>query len=267
VNALTSTLFVTSIAARIGSTSRSGSRSGSRLRRGLTLIEILVVLAIVAIVSVGVLGGSGQLEGARLKQGAMLVSGAVRAGYARANATSKSIRLVFDFEKDTMWLEEADRPHLVQTKDKAGTGGADPVTANEKAALQESDRLIKGPQAPRPAFRPVTKGDVGDTAEQKSLRPLPRGITFREIQTGHDLEPKKAGRAYLYFWPGGETERAVIQVAPKPPGEDRTFTDDNKTMSLIVSPLTGKVTLKQGSIALKIPTDDTEASEREDRGI
>lgn len=233
---------------------------------GLTLIEILVVLAIIAVITVGVLGGSGQLEGARLKQSATLVSGAVRAGYGRANATSKSVRLVFDFEKDAMWLEEADQQHLVQSGDKTGTGGADPVTAAERAALDEGDRILKGPRAPRSAFRPVSKGEIGDQTEVKSARPLPRGITFREVQTTHDSSPRREGRAYLYFWPGGQTERAVIQLAPKPRTEERVFTDE-KTLTVEVAPLTGKAQLKAGSVALKIPTDEREASEREDRSL
>ncbi len=241
-----------------------------RLRRrfvsGLTLIEILVVLAIVAVLTVGVMGGSGQLEGARLKQAATLVSGAVRAGYGRANATSKSVRLVFDFEKDSMWLEEADQRHLVQSNDKSGAAGANPVTDAERAAAAESERIVKGPKPPRATFKPVTKGEIGDQAEMKSLRALPRGITFREVQASHDLEPKQSGRAYLYFWPGGMTERAVVQLAPKPGDETRVFNDD-RTLTLLVSPLTGKTTLKAGSVALKVPKDDAEASEREDRSL
>lgn len=238
-----------------------------RAARGLTLIEILVVLAIIAVITVGVLGGSGQLEGARLKQSATLVSGAVRSGYARANATSKSVRLVLDFEKDAMWLEEADQLHLVQSKDKSGAGGADPVTDAERAATAESDRIVKGPRAPKPAFKPVTKGDIGDTSEVKTLRPLPSGITFREVQTAHDAEPRKTGRAYVYFWPGGLTERAVIQLAPKPPKDREREFNDERTMSLVVSPLTGKTTLKPGAATLKMPIDDVEASEREDRSL
>ncbi len=235
-------------------------------RGGLTLIEILVVLAIIAIITVGVMGGSGQLEGARLKQGATLVSGAVRAGYARANTTSKSVRLVFDFEKDAMWLEEAEQPHLVQSGDKTGTGGANPVTDAERAAVADGDRIIKGPRAPKSAFRIVTRGEIGDQSETKSMKQLPRGITFREIQTSHDADPRKTGRAYLYFWPGGQTERAVIQVSPKPKTEERIFTEE-KTLSLVIAPLTGKTVLKGGSVALKIPTDDVEASDRQDRSL
>ena len=165
-----------------------------RLRRrfvsGLTLIEILVVLAIVAVLTVGVMGGSGQLEGARLKQAATLVSGAVRAGYGRANATSKSVRLVFDFEKDSMWLEEADQRHLVQSNDKPGAAGANPVTDAERAAAAESERIVKGPKPPRATFKPVTKGEIGGQAEMKALRALPRGITFLEVSASatHNID-------------------------------------------------------------------------------
>lgn len=252
-----------------GAPSKGGGRvprANARAERGLTLIEILVVLAIVAVITVGVLGGSGQLQGARLKQAATLVSGAIRAGYGRANANSKSVRLVFDFEKDAMWLEEADQPHLVQSGDKSAAGGADPVTDAERAAQADGDRIIKGPKAPKASFHPVRQGEIGDVSEQKSMRPLPTGITFREIQTAHDSDVRKEGRAYLYFWPGGQTERAVVQLAPKPAGEERVFADE-KTITVEVSPLTGKTSLKSGSVALKIPRDDTEASEREDRSL
>jgi hypothetical protein len=36
---------------------------------------------------------------------------------------------------------------------------------------------------------------------------------------------------------------------------------------LLVSPLTGKVTVKSGPAPLKVPLDDKEASEREDNGF
>src|SRR4029077_20179696 len=88
--------------------------------------------------------------------------------------------------------------------------------------------------------------------------PLPRGIKFREIQTAHDDAPRTSGRAYLYFWPGGMTERASIQLRL---GDS---TDDSDTLTLLVSPLTGKVTAKDGPVSLVIPVDDKSASERED---
>ena len=236
----------------------------------MTLLEILVVMVIIAVVVVGVIGGTGQLGGARLKHAATAISGAVKVAYTRATATSKSLRLVFDFEQNAMWLEEGDAPMLVQAKDLSGSGGADPATEAEKLALAEGADILQGPKVARPHFHPIagismTADEVsvdkeGVPAGGKGPIKLPRGITFREIQTGHDDVPRDKGRAYLYFWPGGLTERASIQIRI---GES---TDDGDTLSLVLAPLTGKVTAKNGPVALVIPTDDKSASEREDNG-
>ena len=67
-------------------------------------------------------------------------------------------------------------------------------------------------------------------------------------------------QAYLYFWPGGQTERANIQLKV---GES---TNEKEAMTLVVSPLTGKVTVKDGAVPLTTPEDDKAASEREDPG-
>ena len=101
---------------------------------------------------------------------------------------------------------------LVQSKDLAGTGGADPVTDVEKAALAVGEQVIKSPPIPKPRFHPIEAFGFGDVEGGKGGRPLQRGITFREVQTAHDDQPRTEGRAYLYFWPGGLTERAEIQL-------------------------------------------------------
>src|SRR5271168_3652044 len=108
-----------------------------RASRGMTLLEIMVVMIIIAVLVVGVVGGTGQLGGARLKHTATAICGAVKVAYTRATATSRSLRLVFDIDQRTMWLEEGDAPMLVQPKDATGTGGADPATDAEKKAIAE----------------------------------------------------------------------------------------------------------------------------------
>src|SRR5262245_36966235 len=106
----------------------SRARALARARdAGVTLIEIMVVMLIIAIVTGGVVAGSGQLGSARLKRAATMTTGAIRVAYTRATTTSKVQRLVFDFEKNAIWLEESGQPMLVQSKDTTGTGGADPM--------------------------------------------------------------------------------------------------------------------------------------------
>jgi general secretion pathway protein H len=236
----------------------------------MTLVEVMVVVVIAVIVSVMLVGGSGQLAGARLKHAASALAGAVRVAFTRATTTSKHLRLVMDVSSSTVWMEEGDAPMLVTMKDKTGAGGADPATEAEKAAVADAETIVKGPKIARAHFHPV--GGISLTSDQvtvdkdgkpiggKGPLPLPRGITFRSVQSLHDDAPRTEGRAYLYFWPGGLTERSSIQIRI---GDSD---DDGDTLSLLVSPLTGKVTVKNGAVSLVIPLDDKSASERQDNG-
>jgi general secretion pathway protein H len=236
----------------------------------MTLLEVMIVMVIIAVCVIGVVGGTGQTGGARLKHTAAGISGAIKVAFTRATATSKSMRLVFDIGSKAMWLEEGDQPMLVEPKDHSPSGGADPATDAERLARAEGAEILKGPQVARPSFHPVAgismTSDVvavspdGKPLGPKGPLPLPRGISFREVQTGHDDKPRTEGRAYLYFWPGGLTELAEIQV------RIGNSEDDGDTLTLQVAPLTGKVTVKNGPVALVIPVDDKGASDRQDNG-
>jgi general secretion pathway protein H len=217
-------------------------------------------MAIVALIMGAVVIGSGQLASARMRHSSTMISGAIRIGFSRASATSKSVRLVMDFAENEIWLEEGDQPMLVQSKDMTGTGGAAAATTAEKQAIDEGSRIVKGPTAPRASFREIEPMGLAASAPGKGHKALERGIRFREVQAAHDDEPRKEGRAYLYFWPGGRTERASIQLKV---GE---ATNEHDAITLSVAPLTGKVTVTDGAIALPKALDDKDLSEREDPG-
>jgi len=222
---------------------------------------MLIVLLIIALVSAGVVMGTGQLSGAKLHKSATTITGLIRVAYVRATVTARSERIVFDLDTGKFWLEESEQPMLVQTHDTTGTGGADPVTEAERQALAEKARLITGPQAPRPTFHAVKPGLYAASDNQGgSEQSLPFGIRFRDVQTAHDEDARTKGRAYLYFWPGGLTERASIVLRK---GDSLAETD---AMTLMVSPITGVVTIKPGNISLPTITEDKDLNEREDRG-
>lgn len=250
--------------------SRLARRRVGLRARGMTLIEILIVLAIIGVVTGGVLAGTGQLASSRLRQSSTTLAGAIRVAYTQATATSRSVRLVLDLDEQTFWLEEADRPMLVQSKGASSTGGAEGATTAEQEAEAETARIVKGPVAPKARFKVIETAGVAVSAKQKGPKPLARGIAFRSVQTAHDAEPRTQGRAYIYFWPGGQTERASVQLFPcGKPAEDRARCglDDAPTITLSVSPLTGKVTALDGPRELaKPPTTDDEASDRVDTG-
>jgi general secretion pathway protein H len=187
----------------------------------------------------------------------MIIS-AIKVAFTRATATSRDIRLVMDLDQKKIWLEESDAPMLTQAKDKSATGGADPMNQLEMAAIAEGKRIMNGPPIPKPRFHPIEVYGFGDTESGKGGKALQRGITFRSVQTTHDDAPRTSGRAYVYFWPGGRTERAAIQLRI---GDSE---EAGLTMTLLVSPLTGKVTVKGGPAELVVPVDDVQKSDRQD---
>ena len=230
-------------------------------QRGLTLIEIMIVMTIVALVSGVAIAGSMQLPAARLRRSATMIASAVKVAYTRATATSRDLRLVMDLDQQKIWLEQSDIPMLVKSADSAATGGAEAITQAEKAAVEAGDRIIKGPPVPKPRFTAIEAYGFGDVETGKGGKTLQGGIKFRSVQTTHDDAPRRRGRAYLYFWPGGRTERASIQL--------RMGSEDDRSgiLTVLVSPLTGKVTVKSGPAELEVPTDDDHASDRQDTGF
>jgi general secretion pathway protein H len=235
-----------------------GGRSASRV--GLTLIEIMVVMSIIAVVSGMAIAGSMQLPSARLRRSATLLASAIKVGYTRATATSRDLRLVLDLDKQRIWLEESDAPMLVQNAGKFANGGAQAITEAERQAFAEGDKILKGPPIPKPRFAPIDVYGFGDVEGDKTGKPLQTGIKFRAVQTTHDDTPRTSGRAYLYFWPGGRTERAAIQLRI---GDSE---ESARIVTVTVSPLTGKVGVKAGPQELQVPTDDQHASDRQDTG-
>jgi general secretion pathway protein H len=233
-------------------------RPGYESSRGLTIIEIIVVIAIMALFVGVAIAGSAQLPSARLRRSATMIASAIKVAYTRSTATSRDIRLVMDLDQKKIWLEESDSPLLAKSKDTSATGGADPMTQLEQASIAEGLRIMKGPPIPKPRFHPIEAYGFGDVESRKGGKALQRGITFRSVQSPHDDSARTSGRAYLYFWPGGRTEQAAIQlrIGDSP--------DDDRTMTLLVSPLTGKVSIKGGPADLVLPLDDTQASDRTD---
>jgi general secretion pathway protein H len=227
-----------------------------RARRGTTLIETLVSLAIIAIISGIAILSVGAQSSARLKRAAAQVAGSVRIAYAQSIASSKDVRLVYDFEQRTIALEESPQPHLIQ---RGVSGGASPATALEQDVEAKTAQVQKGPQAPKATFTPV-KGRVFGFSDD--TRTLPNGIGFWSVQTAHQDKPIGEGHAYLYFSPSGQTENAAIQVRISNSDESA----ESNYLTILVAPLTGRTQIVRGRIDMAAPHDDREASERADNG-
>jgi general secretion pathway protein H len=171
------------------------------------------------------------------------------------------VRIVFDMDAQRLALEEtSDR--MLRVKDSGGTSasgkntegaaaGADPATEAEKEAIEYSEGILKGPKAPRAKFKGIA---IGAGADAQKGRDLGMGIAYRLVQTEHDSKPRDKGRAYLYFWPGGGTERAVIQLQQK---------NGDTVLSVLVSPLTGRAQIKRGKFDYEEPRTEDDFGQRE----
>lgn len=221
----------------------------------MTLIEVLIVVALIAMFSAAVMFGSGMLGSNRMRAAAMLLVSGVRLGVTRANTTGRPVRMVFDLEQHRVMLEESTTRVMLRQKEEKNTGGgAEAATQAEKQAREEAERIVKGPKAPRASFKPVKQ--FGFDADNPALgRELGQGIRFHQVQTEHDTSPRTEGRAYLYFFPGGGTENAAIQLERD---------GDEKGLTVLVSPLTGRARVERGRIELPKPRSDGQYSEREE---
>lgn len=221
-------------------------------QRGLTLVEVLIVMAIAISLVGGMTFAGTQIQRSRLKASSSKVANAMRVGYQRAASSGNDLRLVIEIDQGQIWLEESHDKMLLQSKDIAGTGGADPATAGEKLAAEEATRVTQGPQAPRATFT----GVPGPAGQPQELHP---GIVVHAVDAAHEEKPKTSGRAYVYFF-GSQAERASVQLKIK--GSE----DEKDIFSVVLAPLTGKPSIAEGPVAVPHPRDDAEASEAEDDG-
>jgi general secretion pathway protein H len=231
---------------------------GRRLRaRGVTLFEVLLVIGLIALMTGAVIFGSGFLTGARERAAVTLVVSSIRLGMTRANTSGQPVRLVFDLTANRLTLEETNSAVMLRVKDKEkSTGaGADPTTPEERAAREDTKRIMEGPQKPRPVFTAVKQFALG--GEGQEGRDLGKGVKFRKVQTEHDGEARTQGRAYLYFWPRGGTERAIVQI-------QREGAKSDEGVTVVVSALTGRAKVEPKLVDLPESKEDEGYSEREE---
>jgi general secretion pathway protein H len=226
---------------------------------GLTLIEIMVVVAIVGMMLGGAVYGFRAVAKTELRGSASKLAGAIRYSFDRSITTGAYYRLVLDLDHNKYWVERSDeRMYLTREKEESpGSGKAFDWEAEQKkrdeqeAKERERQASVGGLAAalePPPKPRRAKFQTFKDAAlPQVTLK----GVRLFDVYTARQREPYTSGRAYLYFFPDGHTERAMLRL---------NQADD--FYSLVVHPLTGRVEVQSGKSELPRDFDTRQEAPR-----
>ena len=219
---------------------------------GFTLVEVLVVILIVSLmITIGVKGFRSVTK-SNLRENAAHLSGAIRYLFDRASITGKYYRLVIDLNDGKYWPEVSDdefyAPNQAESEaDRRKREAKEDAADEEERKRQEKQQMLYGGSSSSSSSAAATSFDMSKL-EVGEFRPKrPRFAAFKEttlkpvtlkklkiksVYTPRMTEPLTKGRAYLYFYPLGQTEPAVITLTD--PTGDSVY-------SLVVHPITGKV--------------------------
>jgi general secretion pathway protein H len=246
---------------------------------GFTLIEIILVLAIIGLVMGLGLSGLRSLARSDLRADSTHLAGAMRFLFDRASTTGKVHRLVLDLEGGKYWAEVTDDkffvPRDVETPDQTrrreeqeaqqDKEAEDKRRAAEKSSsTAASDTYGASSGLPMDSSYDPAKLEVGEfqpkrarfgAFKEMALKPvtLNKHVVFRSVYTPRATEPVTSGRAYVYFFPLGQTEAAIVSLSD-PEGES--------VYSLVAHPITGRVRVYNEEVKPPVgpQTDDTGAT-------
>jgi general secretion pathway protein H len=230
-------------------TAASTTSGRARAQGGFTLIELLIALTIVALVTGGAVRGFRSLAKSELRAGTAHLSGAIRYLFDRASTTGKYHRLVLDLNEGRYWAEvsddrfyiprdaESDLDRHRREEDEAKQDD------DEKRKAQKRDEALSGGSYEYSGSFDPSKVEMGDfrpkrarfgAFKETALRPVTLkkdSIKISGVYTPRLTDEVVAGRAYIYFFPMGQTEPAIVHL---------TDASGESVYSIVVHPITGR---------------------------
>jgi general secretion pathway protein H len=207
----------------------------------MTLIELMIVMVLIALVVSSAVVGFRSLAKSDLRLSASKMAGAVRYLFDRASTTGKVHRLVLDMDKGRYWAEVSDDRFIM-------AGGRE----TEESRRREAEKLAKeiedakrredektGLDAMQARYKPEDfrpKRAQFGAFKEMVVKPVDlKGALIADVFTPRLADPLAVGRGYIYFFPLGMTEAAIVHLTD---AKRSTF------YSLVVHPLTGRVQIK-----------------------
>jgi general secretion pathway protein H len=202
----------------------------------MTLMEILVVLAIIGMMvgaSVGALNVFSDVEFEKLTGE---LSSTLRYLHGEAARRNEIYRLVINLDEERYVVESA--PNSPETlaeiaaqdgdqSEKEKVAGEEDTNAAADTAAESSDAAASEEAPPPQGFAQAAEAALNP----RSISPL----FFKDVFVGHSPAKIDQGIAYIYFFPNGSTEYAIINVSDE---EEQIF------YSVEMNPLTGKTKIR-----------------------
>jgi general secretion pathway protein H len=202
----------------------------SRARNhGFTLIELVITISLMVMIMAMVVPSVSNITGINLKTSASRLAGAIRFTYDLAARKNSSFRVVFDLDENTYWVESSSEKFLLdRQKTEVSDGELQPPDEEKRSRRFTSRSFIESGDMWKPKSRASFSDFAGPMTKKAKL---PDGISIDDVWVEHQDDRVTAGKAYLYCFPTGMTERAVIHLVD----------DDQDVYTLSVEALLGSV--------------------------
>lgn len=204
-----------------------------RQSHGLTLMEILVTVAIIGgMVALGTTAIQ-VLFDVELEKASSELSSTVGYLYGEAARTNQIYRLAIQLDEENYWIESAPNVpetlrYISESDDMKSDEDHDGEVTTEAEAPSDQAQDEDGAVAPSPeGFQPVDDIMVAP----KKLK----SAFFKDVYVTHIPEKTDQGIVYIYFFPNGATEYAIVN-----------FSDEEETnfYSVEINPLSGKAKIR-----------------------
>lgn len=217
-------------------------------QKGMTLIELSVAIAIVGLIIGVTVSQMGDWFDLRIKSTTKKLSSTIRYLHDKASTESLYMRLVFDFEKNTYWVEATSEQYMLTSKEVEAKDAeelqkemeeekSEEENTNVDAEAEGEDAESEGMSFAAPSVRKYRTPKFG-AVDEFLLKPvsLPDGVFFKDIFTSHDNGPVSSGKAFIYIFPNGYIEPAIINLRDE---------DDEVVYSIEINPIIGSTKIRQ----------------------
>ena len=204
--------------------------------KGFTLFELLVAITIAALAMGLVISQLSKRLEWDLKSASRKLASTVRFLYNKSASENVTLRLAFDLEGGSYWVESTPDPYALvpeseesidKTKQEKKSDGSPSEKSKEKSNALEPKLAVFGPT---------------ESFLLKHVK-LPSGVFFKDVYAEHQIAPLEKGTAYIYFFPRGYVEQSVIHLRDS---------DDKRHYTLLVNPISGAVKIDATYTELKI---------------